>query len=194
MGCSKLGFNGFYSFDGTNWENYNTATHPEIGSSNWFQKITYGNGTVWAMGFGGGTNKDHRRSIWSTSTLRIHLFRNSGRLANFCSSYGGAFDNNGVFWVSFFRTNSGESPYAFRNNEWIGIPNPSIIGSSTLSQIAVDSYNTKWIVAAGTRSGVYFYNENGTIDNSSDDIFGIYHLADFGSEITNISYLIIKKQ
>jgi hypothetical protein len=40
---------------------------------------------------------------------------------------------------------------------------------------------------------VYFYNENGTIENQSDDIFGIYDIADFGSEITNITYLIVEK-
>ena len=187
-----LGFNGFYRFDGTNWENYNTATHPEIGSSNWFQKITYGNGTVWAMGFGGGPTRIIGDQIVNFNVSNSPL-PGIPEDPNFCSSYGGAFDNNGVFWVSFFRTNSGRSLYAFRNNEWIGIANPSIIGSSTLSQIAVDSYNTKWIVAAGTRSGVYFYNENGTIDNPSDDIFGIYDIADFGSEITNISYLIVEK-
>lgn len=187
-----LGFNGFYRFDGTNWENYNIATHPEIGSSNWFQKITYGNGTVWAMGFGGGPTRIIGDQIVNFNVTNSPL-PGIPEDPNFCSSYGGAFDNNGVFWVSFFSTNSGRSLYAFRNNEWIGIPNPSIISSSILSQIAVDSYNTKWIVAAGTRSGVYFYNENGTIDNSSDDIFGIYNLADFGSEITNVSYLIVEK-
>jgi len=134
-------------------------------------------------------------SLILDSSIKVHSQNFTPRAShpNFCSSYGGAFDNNGVFWVSFFSTNSGRSLYAFRNNEWIGIPNPSIISSSILSQIAVDSYNTKWIVASGTRSGVYFYNENGTIDNSSDDIFGIYNLADFGSEITNVSYLIVEK-
>ena len=184
--------NGFYRFDGTNWENFNVASHPEIGTSNWFQKITYGNGTIWAMGFGGGPTRIIGEQITNFNTSNSVL-PGIPEDPNFCSSYGGAFDNNAVFWVSFFRSNSGRSLYAFTNNQWIGISNPSIIGSSTLSQIAVDSYNTKWIVSAGTRSGVYFYNENGTLENPNDDIYGIYDIADFGSEITNITYLIVER-
>ena len=38
--------NGFYKFNGTQWENYNLQTHPEIGNSNWFQKIVSSNGNV----------------------------------------------------------------------------------------------------------------------------------------------------
>ncbi len=187
-----LATNGFYRFDGTNWENYNVASHPEIGISNWFQKITYGNGTVWAMGFGGGPTRIIGDQIVNFNTSNS-ILPGIPEDPNFCSSYGGAFDNNGVFWVSFFRSNSGRSLYAFANNQWIGISNPSIIGSSTLSQIAVDSYNTKWIVSSGTRSGVYFYNENGSLENPNDDIYGIYDIADFGSEITNITYLIVER-
>lgn len=184
--------NGFYGFDGSRWENYNLSTHPEIGNSNWFQKIAYGNNTIWAFGFGGGPTKINGDQIVNFNTTNSPLPGISND-PNFCASYGGTYDNNGVFWVTFFGTNSGRSLYAYAGDQWIGFVNPSIITGSVLSQVDVDSYNTKWIVSSGTRSGVYFFNENGTLDNPGDDVFGIYDLSDFGSEVTNISYLIIDK-
>jgi len=188
-----LGNNGFYSFDGATWENYNTASHPEIGSSNWFQKISSGNGKVWAYGFGGGPTEVFGNTITNFNTLNTNLPGISNN-PTFCSSYGGSYDNNQVMWVTFFATNSGSSLYAYQgSNQWISFINPSFIGNASLSQTVVDSYNTKWIVMSGARSGVYFFNENGTINNPSDDVYGFYDNANFGSEVTNVNDIIVDK-
>ncbi len=184
--------NGFYRFDGNKWENYNLSTHPEIGNSNWFQKIVYGNGTVWALGFGGGPTMIRGSEIMNFNPSNSILPGISND-PNFCASYGGAYDLNGAFWVTFFGTNSGSSMYAYYGDQWLRFLNPSSIAASILSQIAVDSYNTKWVVTAGSRSGVYFFNENGSIENPADDIYGFYDIGEFGSEITNITYLIVEK-
>lgn len=186
------GNSGFYKFNGSIWENYNTDTHPLIGSSNWFQKIAYGNGNVWALGFGGGPTLVNGNTIINYNPSNSNLPGVSGN-PDFCASYGGSYDNNGVFWATFFATNTGRSLYAFFNNQWTGYVNPSFIGAATLSEVAVDSYNTKWIVTSGARSGVYFFNENGTLTNPADDVFGIYDNADFGTDITNITDVIIDK-
>jgi hypothetical protein len=184
---------GFYKFDGSEWENYNTTTHPEIGNSNWFQKISYGRGNVWALGFGGGPTKIHGNDITNFNPSNSILPGVSSN-PNFCAAYGGSYDNFGVFWVTFFGSNSGRSLFAYNvNGQWIGYVNPSIIGPSTLSTVAVDTYNTKWIVSSGSRSGIYFFNENGSLENPSDDIYGIYDNSDFGSEITNITDVIVDR-
>ncbi len=187
-----LGTNGFYKFDGSRWENYNLASHPEIGSTNWFQKMVYGNGTVWALGFGGGPTRIVGDSIVNFNPSNSPL-PGIPENPNFCVPYGGTYDNQGVLWITFFRSNSGRSLYAYSGDQWIGFSNPSFISSSILSQADVDSYNTKWIVSGGARSGVYFFNENGTLTNTSDDIFGFYDISEFGSEVTNISFLIVEK-
>lgn len=186
------GNSGFYKFDGSLWENYNTTTHPEIGPSNWFQKIAYGNGIIWVLGFGGGPTSINGDIITNYNPSNSILPGISGD-PNFCASYGGAYDYNGIFWVSFFGTNTGKSLYAFYNNQWIDFVNPGIITSATLSNIAVDSYNTKWIVTSGSRVGVYFFNENGTLTNPADDVFGFYDNAELGSDITNVTDVIVEK-
>lgn len=185
--------NGFYKFDGSQWENYNLGTHPEIGNANWFQKIVSGYGNVWALGFGGGPTLIRGNDIQNFNPSNSVLPGISNN-PNFCVPYGGAYDPNGVLWISFFGTNSGRSLYAYvGNNEWIGFENPSTITSATLSEVAIDSYNTKWIASGGTRSGVYYFNENTTITNPNDDIYGFYSNSDFGSEVTNIYDVIVDK-
>ncbi|MBK7158019.1 MAG: hypothetical protein IPH77_05535 [Ignavibacteria bacterium] len=185
--------NGFYKYNGSEWENYNLSTHPEIGNSNWFQKMVLGNGNVWALGFGGGPTIINGNSITNFNPSNSILPGISNN-PMFCVPYGGAYDQNGVLWLSFFGTNSGSSLYAYTgNNNWIAFQNPSTITSATLSEVAIDSYNTKWIASGGSRSGVYYFNENTTLNNSSDDISGFYSNSDFGSEITNIYDVIVDK-
>ncbi|MBS1552222.1 MAG: hypothetical protein JST15_09175 [Bacteroidetes bacterium] len=185
--------NGFYMFNGTEWINYNLNSHPEIGNSNWFQKIVSGYGNVWALGFGGGPtiiNGNNIQNFNPSNSILPGITNNP----MFCVPYGGAYDQNGVLWLSFFGTNSGSSLYAYTgNNVWIAFQNPSTITSATLSEIAIDSYNTKWIASGGSRSGVYYFNENTTLNNPSDDISGFYSNSDFGSEITNIYDIIVDK-
>ncbi len=181
---------GIYKFDGKIWENYNTTTHPEIGPSNWFQKISYGNGIVWALGFGGGPTMIHGNEIRNFNPSNSSLPGISND-PNFCPTYGGSYDNNGVFWVTLFGSNSGRFLYAYKGgNQWIGF----ILGSNQLSDVSVDSYNTKWIVSSSVQAaGVYFFNENGSLDDPSDDIYGFYNNADFGPEITNVTDVIVDK-
>ncbi|MDZ4713735.1 MAG: hypothetical protein SGI89_15620 [bacterium] len=183
---------GFYDFDGSEWENYNRSTHPEIGNSDWFQKIRVGNGNVWALGYGGGPTLIQGSTVFNYNTTNSILPGIPSDPA-FCASSGGSYDNSGVFWVSFFSTNTGRSLYAFVENQWIGFVNPSILGQATLSDIAVDSYNTKWIVSSGSRSGVYFFNENGTLTNPADDVSGFYDNASLGGDVTNVNSVIIEK-
>jgi hypothetical protein len=45
-------------------------------------------------------------------------------------------------------------------------------------ELVIDSYNTKWIVAKN-QQGLYFFNENGTLTNTTDDIYGFYGVGAF---------------
>ncbi len=183
---------GIYKFDGKIWDNYNTTSHPEIGNSNIFQKIAYGNGSVWALGFGGGPTMILGNTIRNFNPSNSNLPGTPGSGGeNFCPAYGGAYDLNGVFWVTFFNSNSGRFLYAYTgNDQWLGF----FLGSNQLSDVAVDSYNTKWIVSSSVQAaGVYFFNENGSIDSANNDIVGFYTGSDFGPEVTNVTDVIVDK-
>jgi hypothetical protein len=69
--------------------------------------------------------------------------------------------------------------------------NPSIILNTNFGQVAVDNYNTKWIVSLASPGGLYFFNDNNSPENYSDDVYGIYYKNEFGIE--NISGVVVDK-
>lgn len=181
---------GFYKFDGTSWETYNTTTKPEIGG-NWFRRIIAGDGVVWALGFGGGPTMLKGNIIKNFNPLNSILPGNTSG-STFCVPFGGAFDNNGNFWLSFFATGNATNLYMYAGDTtFIPYVNPGIIQNPNLEQVAIDNYNTKWVISSGSQSGLYFFNENGTPTNYGDDISGIYYKNEFGIE--NISGVIVDK-
>ena len=144
------------------------------------------------MSFGGGPTLIEGNQITNFNPGNAGLPGIPGS-PNFCVSYGGAFDNSGKFWISFYATDNGRSLYAYTgNNTFIGMPNAPVIPSSALENVAIDSYNTKWVVAGeGNPRGLYYYNENGTLNNFSDDVYGFYFLSDFG--VADVSDVVVDK-
>lgn len=186
---------GFYSFDGLEWTNYTTETHPGIGSNNFFRRIIAGDGEVWALSFGGGATKIVGNQFINYNPSNSNLPGITGN-PNFCVPFGGAFDNSGRFWMTLYVTNVNRSLWAYDGGStFFGFANPSSISTSNLENVAIDAFNTKWIVSGeSTPQGVYFFNENGTINNPADDIFGFYSTNDFpGGGVTNINDVIVDK-
>lgn len=182
---------GFYKFDGNYWEAYNTTTKPEIGNSNWFQKIVAGDGVVWALGYGGGPTMIKGNTIRNFNTHNSILPGIVGD-PNFCTPYGGAFDNNGNFWISFFGSNNSTSLYKHTGDTvFFPFSNSSLILGTTFGQVAVDNYNTKWIVSSANPGGLYFFNENGTDTTYNDDLYGVYLTGDF--EGNNVTGVVVEK-
>lgn len=181
---------GFYKLSGSTWTNYNTATYPSIGNDNFFRKIYANDNTVWALSYGGGPTLIEGETIRNYNPSNANL---PGIPANpnYCTPFGGGFDNQGRFWLSIYTSNNSTNIYCYTGEgQFIGIPNSSFINSCNLEAMAIDNNNTKWIVT-NTPEGVYFFNENGTLNNFSDDIFGFYTTGDFG--IQDINDVIVDK-
>jgi len=183
---------GFYKFDGSTWYSYTTASHPEIGSSNFFRRIIAGNGVVWAMSFGGGPTRIAGNTIKNFNASNSNLPGIPGN-PNFIVPFGGAFDNAGKFWMSFFLTINQTNLYLNTDDSvFTGYQNPSIVLATNFEQVAIDNYNTKWIVSGEmSPRGLYFFNENGTLANPNDDIYGIYFTNEVGVE--DITGVVIDK-
>ena len=194
--CSGgLGDAGFYRFDGSNWTAINKASNPSIGSSNDFRKVIIGNNMKFALSYGGGAVKISDGTYRNYNTQNSNLpGSDNGNGQNYCTPYGGAFDNNGIFWCSFYATNNSTYMYAYTGNDsvWVPFAKPSQITSGTPMQaIAIDNYNTKWIVGGGNGGGIAFFNENGNIGNPGNYIFGYYTLSSF--ESNEVKYVIVEK-
>lgn len=182
---------GFYKFDGNVWTNYTTDNYPEIGR-NWFRRIVSGNSETWALGFGGGPTLIKGNTIKNYNTSNSNL-PGINSDTSFVATFGGAYDNNGRMWFSFFESNKSTSLYAFNTEmSFYAFPNPSFILNSSLGQIAIDNYNTKWIVTSYP-TGLYFFNENNTLENLNDDIYGFYNTSDFNAGVSTITGVIVEK-
>ncbi len=176
---------GFYRFDGNIWDTYTNATYPDIGGSNHFRKIYSIGGIVWALGYGGGPVRLQNGVIKNFNTTNSNLPGSVG-YPTYCTPFGGAVDNNGIFWCSFFSSNNSSSLYAQTGDSlWTPFANPGIILNATLQQIAIDNYSTKWIASLQSPGGVYFFNENGTIGNPSDDVYGFYNTGEMTVDAVN---------
>lgn len=185
---------GCYKFDGKLWYPYIKEIYPQLGNSNNISKVIAGYGVIWALSFGGGPT-----IIYQDGTMKNYNPSNSNLPGipgspNFCVPSGGAFDNNGRFWLSFYVQNSNKSLYAYNSDSiFYGFSNPPVISSSNLEEVAIDAYNTKWIVSGEiSPKGVYFFNENNTIGNPNDDIYGFYYLSDFS--VDDITDVVVDKK
>ena len=187
---------GFYKFDGKTWVTYNNLIFPVLGSSSDFRKIySNKNNNMIALGWGNGV-----AMLSDPTNIRLFTPMNSSLPGisgspNFCVPTGGGFDSYGYFWCSFYGSNFNKSVYVYTGDtNWVGFTNPSVIINSNLEALAVDNYNTKWIVSGeGAPRGLYYFNENGTIYEPSDDISGFYALGDFSADVNDISYVIVDK-
>lgn len=186
---------GVYKFDGTTWTNYNNAQYPALGNSNFFRKISHSGNTIFALSYGGGVSVikgDYIRNYNPSNSILPGI----GNDPNYCTAYGGTDDARGNFWTTFYEVNSNKSLYVLtQDSVWVGFDNPSYLHDANYSQIAVDNYNTKWIVSENRSPvGLIFFNENGTLTDPSDDINGFYNLTDFpGGSVTNINDVIVEK-
>lgn len=192
-GASGLGDGGFYKFDGTNWTTYTNQYYPELGNSNNFRYMFCGNNTVWAMNFGNGLVSISDKGIKLYNSYNTNLPGIPGGVT-FCVPFGLAYDNNGILWSSFYRTSSGCSIYAKTDDSlWTGYADPSIVTGAFYENMVIDNYNTKWVVLSKANSprGVYFYNENGTIQDPSDDVYGMYAVSEL--QVQAVNYVAIDK-
>jgi ligand-binding sensor domain-containing protein len=191
--ASGLNEGGFFKYDGSTWTNYTTETFPLIGSGGDCRKIITRNNEVWALFWGTGATLIINDYIHNFNTSNSPL-RGISTGSSYCVPYGGAFDNNGYFWMAFYGTNNSKYLYAYTGDtNFVGFTNPSYFTDlSHFNAVAIDNYNTKWIVTTGGTPGLYFFNENGPIKDSSINIYGIYYTSDF-TEVSSITHVIVDK-
>jgi ligand-binding sensor domain-containing protein len=189
------GLAGIYKYDGTTWTNINNTLYPALGNSNNFRRINHLGNTVFALSFGGGVSVikgDYIKNYNPSNSILPGISSDP----NYCTAFGGAPDNKGNFWTTFYQTNNAKSLYCFTpDSVWIGYTNPSYLTFANLTQTAVDNYDTKWIVSENSSpTGLYFFNENNTLTNFDDDVSGFYSLSEFpGGSVTNCKDVIVDK-
>lgn len=196
-GASGLTDGGFYKFDGKTWTNYTIQNFPALGNSNNFRIMIPGPNSVWALNFGNGLASITDTGITLYNSTNTNLPPIDPPPSTFCVPSGAAYDNNGLFWVAFYRIGPGIGKSIFAKTDevnWTGFSNPSTISGAFFENIAIDNYNTVWATLSQFSSikGVYFFNDNNTPFDPNDDVSGRYDvIGDF--QVQSIYYTIVDK-
>lgn len=111
---------------------------------------------------------------------------------------GMAYDNSGNLWVANSRNPqciSVLTPEGVYANRWYGFNFPGLISADLTHDIIVDKQNYKWLVLPYGGKGILVFNDNNTIDDTSDDEYKILNsVAGNGGLPSNDVYCLAEDQ
>ncbi len=181
---------GAMRFDGAKWDLLDKNTTPEI-PSNAIHNVSVGSdNTVYFCNWGNGltTLKDGTfKSFNATNTIIEGIPSNP----NFLVVTDAERDSKGNIWILNLQS-AGAYPlsmidpngdsYNFEFN------NPKITENELAFHLEIDQFDTKWFAITSGDLGLYYFNENGTNDISTDDITGVIRSSD-GLQSSSITAL-----
>ena len=108
------------------------------------------------------------------------------------------YDNNGNLWILNSKAQRASIKVIKKDNSWMEFHHPNLINKETLGNIIFDNRGWAWINAARVERGVFCFNTNNTLENTSDDKTVFYDtFINQNSELvspTNIYCLVEDKE
>lgn len=163
---------GFYRFNDV-WNIYNTNTAPLL--SNAFHKVAVGSDNAiyfanWGRGFLKMKNDSTFQSFSATNTPLVGIPKD----LLFVVIADMQTDSKGNLWVlNHWPADKKVINVLTPDSTWYtyeNLPDPNII---EYSRLTIDQYDTKWFVSQNPgKSGLYYFNENSSLANLSDDRTG----------------------
>ncbi|HTM91518.1 MAG TPA: two-component regulator propeller domain-containing protein, partial [Flavisolibacter sp.] len=164
---------GVFKLAGGNWTNYNQFNFPLLDTLMDFITVAVDprDESVWAGSYGGGLlhiKKDGKLEIFKQNSPIKETVGDPG-------SYrvsGLAFDANNNLWISNFGSNL-QLHVLKKDGSWKSFSAPFPLSENAAAEILIDDANQKWIVSP-KGNGLIVFNDNNTIDNTSDDKWKTY--------------------
>lgn len=166
---------GFYDFKNDSWQNVNKGNTPSL-SSNYLHVVYSASAqTTYFGSWGNGFVKVKNDSV-QNFTKDITGITGIPDDPNFLVISGFGMDSKNNLWVlSYGSIDRNILAMLTPDNVWYHFSVPAT-GSQALVQyfnLAVDQYDTKWFNSLDpNRSGLYYFNENGTYKTTTDDKSG----------------------
>ncbi|NJD22666.1 MAG: hypothetical protein FIA82_08370 [Melioribacter sp.] len=167
------GGSGFFKFDGNQWTVFNQANYPQILSNAYYNVYAGSDTAVYLSNWGFGV------TVYRNNNLEFYSRNNSSisgfvRDTNFVPISDIKTDSKGNMWVLVDEaaTRKPLSVYT-KQKQWYSFSFSSpFIGSDATDKMVIDQNDTKWFVTSSGTSGLYYFNENKTFTNLSDDTQG----------------------
>ncbi len=179
----------FSHFQDEKWQNYfYVSSNPYV--QDFIRILKDWNGDhLYAASFSGG--------LYEMSPSGVTVY-NQGYLDNYPSNpnnyfvTGLALDQDQNLWMTNYGSPNHELVVKTRDGRWIN--GLSIDGNTghTAADVIVDDYGQKWFIAVGN-GGAVVYNDNGTLENTSDDRYRIFKAGKGSGNLPDNNTLSIAK-
>ncbi len=187
---------GFYKYDGNNWTNYNRVNTPQLVTNAFNFTNSFPGNEVYFGSWGAGFIKIQNSIIQNFTTHNTPLVGDP-LSTDFLLISGFGKDSKGNLWILNYWPGDGKSlSMLTQDSSWYLFSNPAELGQSWERHysLAIDQYDTKWYSLQNTdRLGLFYFNENGTYEDSSDDKFG-YLTTNAGLNSNYIYSVVVDKR
>jgi len=166
---------GFYKFDGVEWTNFSSSSITSLRTNDFYRVYAAPDNSVYFGSWGAGFIKVSNNQITSFDTSGTGLVGIPAD-AKFLVITGFAVDTKNNLWVMNYWPGDGNTLSVFSaDKNWyhIKVPAEANLTLEKHFNLVIDQSGTKWYCSQDSRrAGLYFFNENGTLNNSNDDISG----------------------
>lgn len=173
---------GFIKFDGNEWTNYNKTTLPSLLSNSFHNVYAAPDNSLYFMNWGKGfvrlkNNKFTNFYVDNTPLVGIPNATSFLVIDDIVSD-----KNNNIWILNHWAANGKVLSVLTPDSSWqhyeLGAPlSPQVM--ELKDQLVIDDNGTKWFVSISGTPGLYYFNENGTLNNFSDDTWGRLNNAEY---------------
>ncbi len=195
-------------FNGTTWENLNISNNSQLFTDNYYKVSAVGSDEIVA-GAWGGPQTTYRGGIAIINGDSIKVFSSPNSTlvgepgdVTYVIGGGAAADASGDIWMTnpLSYANNPIVAYSPQDNKWYSFHN-SLSPVSAFVPIAVDGFGGVWAgdqygqaSLAGSYSGLFYYNANGTLSNTLDDRSYIFTQENSGLLSNHINALLVDSE
>lgn len=188
---------GFYSFDvstpaGKQWISYDVSTNPELKFNDYYKVSLTTNNTKWVSSYGKGVARVDKKSAITVFDQNNSCLIGISNSPTFVVIGDVVPDRRGNTWMTVRSAANGNVLAVYRSDStWFCLRNGLNPSITLLTSMAIDLFDTKWIVSEDpTQRGLIYMTDGGTLTNFNDDVWNILTDAD-GLSSKNITRVIV---
>jgi ligand-binding sensor domain-containing protein len=174
---------GLFNYDGGTWLNYNISNTPQLPSNNYFIAYTAPDNTNYFGNWGSGFLRLRNDQIDIFNADNTDL-EGTDENPNFLVISGFCTDSKKNLWIlNSFSVNRKILSMMTPDSLWyhFSVPAAQNLYLERQLYLVIDQYDTKWYCSQdehGQKRGLFYFNENKTYDNASDDKSGFLTTSD----------------
>ncbi|MBZ0198921.1 MAG: hypothetical protein K8H86_03570 [Ignavibacteriaceae bacterium] len=187
---------GFYKYDGNKWTTYNSG-NSSFTLNDFYKIYAAPDNTVYAGTWGAGfvSIKDDSIKVYNYLNTDMEGLYGSPQ---FLVITGFGMDSKNNTWILNYASNNHKNLSMITpDSSWYHFVHPTTPAPLVTDQylnLVLDQYDTKWFNGITTgRTGLYYFNENKTYDNTEDDKYGFINEGS-GLLSNSISSVVVDKR